>query len=67
MNKLNKQEVCERLGVCSRQLDYMINRDEFPRGVRQGKVHLWAESVVDRFDQERFQHQMDWFERSKGV
>lgn len=61
MKKLNKQEVCERLGLCPRQLDYMIGRNEFPRGVRQGKAHLWAEEVVERFDRERFSDQLAWF------
>jgi predicted DNA-binding transcriptional regulator AlpA len=63
VNKLDKKQVCERLGISARQLDYMIQRDEFPRGVRQGKAHLWAEAVVQRFDEERFQDQMKWFER----
>ena len=63
MNKLTKQQVCERLCVSQRQLEYMISRDEFPRGVRHGKTHVWAEPVVDQFDKERFQFQLDWFKR----
>lgn len=63
MNKLTKKTVCERLNLSPRQLDNMISRDEFPRGVRDGKSHVWAEEVVERFDRERFQEQFDWFER----
>jgi prophage regulatory protein len=63
VKKLTKTEVCDRLKLSPRQLDYMISRDEFPRGVRIGKSHVWAEPVVDRFDEERFQEQIDWFQR----
>src|SRR3954468_19123352 len=50
MTKLNKQQVCDRLEISTRQLDYLIGRNEFPRGVSQGKAHKWLEEVVERFD-----------------
>jgi predicted DNA-binding transcriptional regulator AlpA len=66
VNKLDKQQVCERLRLSARQLDNIIARNEFPRGVRQGKTHQWAESVVERFDQERFKDQLTFFDRLLG-
>lgn len=62
MNKLTKEEVCAVLGISPRQLDYMVSRGEFPRGVKNGKTHLWAEPMVRRFDEERFADQLAWFD-----
>lgn len=62
MNKLTKKQVCEALGMSLRQLDYMVKRGEFPRGVSHGKTHLWAAPVVERFEKERFAEQLSWFD-----
>lgn len=60
MEKLNKQQVAERLQISVRKLEKMVTDREFPPAVRIGKQCLWSERVVQQYEQSLFSAQEAW-------
>lgn len=57
---LNKEQVCSELKVCKKTLEGMVNREEFPTGVRLGKRDMWSAQAVDKWIRRKVEHQESW-------
>lgn len=58
--RLKKSEVCSLLGISPRTLDNLVNRRQFPEGVRIGKWTYWSVTAVERFHARAFAAQENW-------
>lgn len=58
--KLNKEQLASRLGVSVRQLDYLVRREDLPKGKRKGRQLVWLEEVVVAWKRREFAEQLAW-------
>lgn len=58
--RLKKADVCAELGISPRTLDNLVQRNEFPPGVRIGKWCYWSSVAVDNFRDRAFKMQENW-------
>lgn len=58
--RLKKADVCAELGISSRTLDNLVQRNEFPPGVRIGKWCYWSSKVLDNYRERAFNLQERW-------
>jgi len=58
--QLDKETVCQRLGIAPRTLENMVNAGEFPPSVKLGKKVYWSEVAVRKWQKRRFAAQEAW-------
>jgi predicted DNA-binding transcriptional regulator AlpA len=58
--RLKKADVCAELGISPRTLDNLVQRNEFPPGVRIGKWCYWSSKVLDSYRERAFNLQEQW-------
>lgn len=58
--ELNKEQLATRLGVSVRQVDYLVQRQELPKGKRKGRQLVWLEEVVVAWKRREFAEQLAW-------
>ena len=58
--RLRKADVCAELGISPRTLDNLVQRNEFPPGVRIGKCCYWSSRAIDNFRERAFKQQEAW-------
>ncbi len=57
---LKKADVCKELGISPRTLDNLVERREFPPGVRIGKWCYWTSKAIENFRERAFSAQENW-------
>ena len=57
---LNKESVCEKLGISPRCLDTWVSEKSFPAPQRIGKRNYWKEVNIERWQQLLFAGQDQW-------
>jgi prophage regulatory protein len=57
---LKKADVCKELGISPRTLDNLVERREFPPGVRIGKWCYWTIKAIENFRERAFSAQENW-------
>ena len=62
---LTKEQLAARLGFSTRQLDYLVRRQELPAGQRRGRHLYWHEAVAQAWEARVFSEQIAWAERTK--
>lgn len=58
--KLTKEQLAERLGFSTRQLDYLVRREDLPAGQRRGRQLYWLETVAEAWERREFEEQRVW-------
>ncbi len=58
--RLKKAQVCAELGISPRTLDNLVERKQFPPGVRIGKWCYWSIKALDNFRERAFARQEAW-------
>ena len=66
--RLKKADVCNELGISLRTLDNLVQRNQFPPGVRIGKWCYWSSKALDNYRERAFRMQEVWtpVSRRKG-
>lgn len=67
MTLLTKEKVCTELGISLRGLEMMIQRNEFPFGVRIGKRLYWTSDAIAAWQIRLFQQQNTWTPGPKSL
>jgi predicted DNA-binding transcriptional regulator AlpA len=57
---LDKEAVCQRLGIAPRTLENMVKEGEFPPAVKLGKRVYWSELSVRSWQRMLFAAQEAW-------
>jgi len=57
---LDKEAVCQRLGIAARTLENMVGEGQFPPAVRVGKRVYWSEKAVRSWQRMLFAAQEAW-------
>ena len=57
---LNKETLCEKLGISPRCLDQWVSQKRFPAPQRIGKRSFWKEENVERWQHLLFAPQDQW-------
>ncbi|MEI8170816.1 MAG: helix-turn-helix domain-containing protein [Rhodoferax sp.] len=57
---LTKAQVCTRLCIAPRTVEYMVKAGNFPPPVRIGKQVFWSEKSVFSWQQSLFSQQEAW-------
>lgn len=52
--------MCKELGISPRTLDNLVERREFPPGVRMGKWCYWTIKAIENFRERAFSAQENW-------
>ena len=60
MKLMNKEQLCEQLGVSPRALEQMVKQRQFPPPQRLGKRAVWSEVALERWRQQFFHTQENW-------
>ncbi|WP_430407345.1 helix-turn-helix transcriptional regulator [Hydrogenophaga sp.] len=60
VTRLKKADVCAELGISQRTLDNLVQRNEFPPGVRIGKWSYWSSKAIENFRERAFSMQENW-------
>lgn len=63
--RLKKADVCAELGISARTLGNLVQRNEFPPGVRIGKWCYWSSVVLDNYRERAFSMQEKWSPHSQ--
>lgn len=58
--RLNKAQVCAELNISPRTLDNLVQRHEFPPGVRIGRFVYWSAKAIDNYRERAFAAQENW-------
>jgi prophage regulatory protein len=58
--KLTKDQLADRLGVSTRQLEVLVTRGELPEGTRIGRQVFWLEAIAEMWERRQFAEQMAW-------
>ena len=57
---LNREQVCKEISCSPRKLSYMIERNQFPRGVRRGRHDYWSTTTIENWFLTQFKAQEAW-------
>jgi predicted DNA-binding transcriptional regulator AlpA len=57
---LKKIELCARLSISLRTLEYMVKEGKFPPPVRIGKYMYWSDKAVFAWQEKLFSKQENW-------
>jgi predicted DNA-binding transcriptional regulator AlpA len=58
--KFTKEQLAQRLGFSTRQLELLVQRKDFPAGERRGRQLFWVELVVEAWELRQFAEQRAW-------
>ena len=58
--ELTRQEVCQALHCSDRKFAYMLEKNQFPAGVRHGKQDLWSAKALENWRRTQFAAQEAW-------
>lgn len=57
---INKADLCKKLSISVRGLEYLVKRGEFPPPVKIGKYVYWSEVAVMKWKRRLFAIQEVW-------
>jgi len=58
--QFNKIDLCKKLSISARGLEYLVKRRKFPPPVKFGKFVYWSEVAVTKWQRRLFAAQEKW-------